>query len=95
MDILHLTTSALNQVSVLGVGGLDISNLRSFMSGDGIYVLGVVGACFIFNYWKAGDILKIAGVLIIYSIIAIMMKGSQMLSFLSGILEWFGINSGL
>lgn len=74
---------------------MDISNLRSFMSGDAIYVLGVVGAAFIFNYWKSGDILKIAGVLIIYSVIAIMLKGSQMLNFLSGILEWFGINSGL
>lgn len=94
MDILNLSTSALKMASVIGAG-LDISNLRSFMGGDGIYVLGVVGAGFIFKYWKSGDILKIAGVLIIYSIIAIMMKGSQMLSFLSGILEWFGINSGL
>lgn len=74
---------------------MDISNLRSFMSGDAIYVLGLVGAAFIFKYWKSGDILKIVGVLIIYSIIAIMLKGSQMLNFLSGILEWFGINSGL
>ncbi|WP_431770635.1 hypothetical protein [Streptococcus gallolyticus] len=95
MDILNLSTSALKMAPVIGAGGLDISNLRSFMSGDGIYVLGVIGGAFVFKYWKSGDILKIAGVLIIYSIIAIMMKGSQMLSFLSGILEWFGINSGL
>ena len=95
MDILNLSMSALKLAPVIGTGGLDISNLRSFMSGDGIYVLGVIGGAFILKYWKSGDVLKIVGVLIIYSIIAIMMKGSQMLSFLSSILEWFGINSGL
>lgn len=93
MDLLNL--SMLNAFVFNTLGAVDISNLRSFMSGDAIYVLGVVGAAFIFNYWRSGNILKIAGVLIIYSIIAIMMKGSQMLNFLSGILEWFGINSGL
>ncbi|WP_277290832.1 hypothetical protein [Streptococcus orisratti] len=90
MDILNSTS-----MSVVGATtGVDISNLRSFMSGDGIYVLGVVGAFFIFKYWKSGEIFKIFTVLIIYAIIAIMLKGSEMLDYLSGILNWFGIGSG-
>ena len=74
---------------------MDISNLRSFMSGDAIYLLSVFGGFFIIKYWKSGEMLKIFTTLIIYAIIAVMLKGTQMLNFLSGILEWFGINSGL
>ena len=74
---------------------MDISNLRSFMSGDAIYLLSVVGAFFIIKYWKSSEMIKIFTTLIIYAIIAVMLKGTQMLNFLSGILEWFGINSGL
>ncbi|SEP71540.1 hypothetical protein SAMN05216416_0712 [Streptococcus equinus] len=74
---------------------MDISNLRSFMSGDAIYLLSVVGAFFIIKYWKSGEMVKIGTTLIIYAIIAVMLKGTQMLNFLSGILNWFGINSGL
>ena len=74
---------------------MDISNLRSFMSGDDIYVIGVLAAILVGKFWKDGNIVKIFGVLMIYAIIAILLKGTQMLNFLSGILEWFGINSGL
>ncbi|HGD3704303.1 hypothetical protein [Streptococcus agalactiae] len=74
---------------------MDISNLRSFMSGDAIYLLSVFGGFFIIKYWKSGEMIKIFTTLIIYAIIAVMLKGTQMLNFLSGILEWFGINSGL
>lgn len=74
---------------------MDISNLRSFMSGDAIYVIGVLAAILVGKFWKDGNIVKIFGVLMIYAIIAILLKGTQMLNFLSGILEWFGINSGL
>lgn len=74
---------------------MDISNLRSFMSGDAIYLLSFVCGGFIFKYWKSGEVLKIFTTLIIYAIIAVLLKGNQMLSFLSGILKWFGIDSGL
>ena len=74
---------------------MDISNLRSFMSGDAIYLLSVVCGFFIIKYWKSGEMIKIFPTLIIYAIIAVLLKGTQMLNFLSGILEWFGINSGL
>ena len=74
---------------------MDISNLRSFMSGDAIYLLSVVCGGFIFKYWKSGEMIKIFTTLIIYAVIAVLFKGTQMLNFLSGILEWFGINSGL
>lgn len=74
---------------------MDISNLRSFMSGDAIYVIGVLAAILVGKFWKDGNIVKIFGVLMIYAIIAILLKGTQMLNFLSGILEWFDINSGL
>ncbi|MCY7177378.1 hypothetical protein [Streptococcus gallolyticus] len=94
MDILNLSTSAFEMAPVIGAG-VDISNLRSFMSGDAIYVIGVVAAIFIAKFWKDGSIVKIFGILMIYAIIAILLKGTQMLNFLSGILEWFGINSGL
>ena len=73
---------------------MDISNLRSFMSGDAIYLLSVVCGLFVFNYWKAGEMLKIFTTLIIYAIIAVLLKGNEMLHFLSGILKWFGIDVG-
>ena len=92
MDMLNLSLSVLTPV--LGAG-IDISNLRSFMSGDAVYVISVIAAIFVGKYWKDGNIVKIFGVLVIYAIIAILLKGTQMLNFLSGILEWFGINSGL
>lgn len=74
---------------------MDISNLRSFMSGDAIYLLSFVCGGLIFKYWKSSEMLKIFTTLIIYAIIAVLLKGNQMLSFLSGILKWFGIDSGL
>ena len=74
---------------------MDISNLRSFMSGDAIYLLSVVCGFFVIKHWKSGEMIKIFTTLIIYAVIAVLFKGTQMLNFLSGILEWFGINSGL
>ena len=44
---------------------MDISNLRSFMSGDAIYLLSVFGGFFIIKYWKSGEMLKIFTTLII------------------------------
>lgn len=74
---------------------MDITNLKNFASGDAIYLISFIGACFIITYWKKGDFVKIAGVLVVYAIVAVMLKGQAMLSFLGGFLKWFGIDSGL
>lgn len=70
---------------------VDISNFKTFMGGDAIYVIGVICAFFIYSYWKNGDLQKIAVTLVVYAIIAVLLKGSALLGFLKSILEWFGI----
>ncbi|HEP2676605.1 TPA: hypothetical protein VCH52_001712 [Streptococcus pyogenes] len=73
---------------------VDVSNLRNFMGGDGIYVLSVVAACFVLKFWKDGAFGKMLISLTFYAIAASLMKGSALLSALSWFLSLFGINTG-
>ena len=92
MDIVNLSTTILKAPVI--ASAVDISGLRSFMSGDAVYVIGVVAAAFAIKLFKDGSIVKMAGLLVFYVIIAALLKGTALLSWLSGILEWFGINTG-
>ncbi|ESR10137.1 hypothetical protein DIX60_01390 [Streptococcus iniae] len=81
--------------SVLLVGGPNASGLKEFFQGDGIYIISVIAVIIMIKNWKEANWLKVLSTLAIYAIIVSMLKGQQILSFLGGMLRWFGIETGL
>ncbi|HEN0407605.1 TPA: hypothetical protein U5Y67_000096 [Streptococcus agalactiae] len=81
--------------SVLLVGGPNVSGLKQFFQGDGIYLISVIAVFIIIKNWKEANWLKVGSTLAIYAIIVSILKGQQILSFLGGMLRWFGIETGL
>lgn len=75
--------------------GPNVNGLKSFFQGDAIYVISVVCGLIIAKNWKEANWLKIGSVLVVYAIVVSLFKGQQLLSFLGGILRWFGIETGL
>lgn len=73
---------------------MDFSNLHSFLSGDAIIAVSAIAAAFVAKFWKDGSFGRIFQVLIVYAIIASLMKGSALLSTLSAVLHPFGIDVG-
>ncbi|VDC43515.1 hypothetical protein FMV2238Y02_20200 [Streptococcus canis] len=84
-----------NVNSVLLTGGPNATGLKQFFQGDGIYIMSVIAVFLIIKNWKEADWLKVGSTLAIYAIIVSMLKGQQILSFLGGMLRWFGIETGL
>ncbi|HGD0635132.1 TPA: hypothetical protein ACG7CC_000868 [Streptococcus agalactiae] len=81
--------------SVILAGGLNVSGLKQFFQGDGIYLISVIAVFIIIKNWKEANWLKVFSTLAIYAIIVSMLKGQQILSFLGGMLRWFGVETGL
>ncbi|MDV5976895.1 UNVERIFIED_CONTAM: hypothetical protein KB581_05560 [Streptococcus canis] len=84
-----------NVNSVLLTGGPNATGLKQFFQGDGIYIMSVIAVFLIIKNWKEANWLKVGSTLAIYAIIVSMLKGQQILSFLGGMLRWFGIETGL
>lgn len=81
--------------SVFLAGGPNVTGLKQFFQGDGIYVISVIAVFLIIKNWKDANWLKVFSTLAIYAIIVSILKGQQILSFLGGLLRWFGIETGL
>ncbi|EHJ56235.1 hypothetical protein HMPREF9318_01819 [Streptococcus urinalis FB127-CNA-2] len=70
--------------SVILAGGPNVSGLKQFFQGDGIYLISVIAVFIIAKNWKEANWLKVFSTLAIYAIIVSMLKGQQILSFLGG-----------
>ncbi|MGT2722315.1 hypothetical protein [Streptococcus porcinus] len=81
--------------NILLVSGPNVTGLKSFFQGDGIYLISVVVAIYVIRSFKEANWLKIGSVLAMYAIVVSLLKGQQILSFLGGLLRWFGIETGL
>lgn len=81
-------------VGIVGAGP-NVSGLKQFFQGDGIYVLSVICALIIAKNWKEANWLKLFSTLAFYAIVVSLLKGQEILSFMGGILRWFGIETGL
>lgn len=81
--------------SVLLASGPNVTGLKQFFQGDGIYLISVIAVFLIIKNWKDANWLKVFSTLAIYAIIVSILKGQQILSFLGGLLRWFGIETGL
>ncbi|HEN0586103.1 TPA: hypothetical protein ACJRZ2_001434 [Streptococcus agalactiae] len=81
--------------NILLVSGPNVTGLKSFFQGDGIYLISVVVAIYVIRSFKEANWLKIGSVLAMYAIVVSLLKGQQILSFLGGMLRWFGIETGL
>lgn len=68
--------------SVILAGGPNVSGLKQFFQGDGIYLISVIAVFIIIKNWKEANWLKVFSTLAIYAIIVSMLKGQQILSFL-------------
>lgn len=76
------------------LAALDLSNLHNFAGGDGVFVIGICAAGFIIKFWRDGSIGKIVIILVVYALVAALLKGQALLQWLSGLLNLFGINTG-
>ncbi|MGT2888371.1 hypothetical protein N1495_01295 [Streptococcus didelphis] len=88
MDLVRMNSIAL-------ASGPDVSGLKQFFQGDGIYLISVICAFMVIKSWKNADWLKVGSILAIYAIVVSLFKGQQILSFVGGLLRWFGIETGL
>ncbi|HFT2926296.1 TPA: hypothetical protein ACHV0K_001760 [Streptococcus pyogenes] len=89
-----MKVSKVAQVVLTG-GGSNVSGLKQFFQGDGIYLISVICAFLVIKNWKNADWLKVGSVLSIYAIVVSLFKGQEILAFLGGMLRWFGIETGL
>ncbi|KKF45211.1 MULTISPECIES: hypothetical protein [Streptococcus] len=88
MNLVELNTLAL-------ASGPNVAGLKTFFQGDGIYLISVIVAIYVIKSFKDANWLKIGSVLAMYAIVVSLLKGQQILSFLGGLLRWFGVETGL
>ncbi|KLJ82601.1 hypothetical protein WA99_01455 [Streptococcus agalactiae] len=88
MNLVELNTLAL-------ASGPNVTGLKTFFQGDGIYLISVIVAIYVIKSFKDANWLKIGSVLAMYAIVVSLLKGQQILSFLGGMLRWFGVETGL
>ncbi|HEN0128872.1 TPA: hypothetical protein U3Q82_001161 [Streptococcus agalactiae] len=81
--------------NIVLVSGPNVTGLKSFFQGDGIYLISVVVAIYVIRSFKEANWLRIGSVLAMYAIVVSLLKGQQVLAFLGGMLRWFGIETGL
>ncbi|EPV86453.1 TPA: hypothetical protein U3J84_001791 [Streptococcus agalactiae] len=81
--------------SIVLASGPNVVGLKTFFQGDGIYLISVIVAIYVIKSFKDANWLKIGSVLAMYAIVVSLLKGQQILSFLGGLLRWFGIETGL
>ncbi|HEN0625038.1 TPA: hypothetical protein U3Q60_000597 [Streptococcus agalactiae] len=88
MNLVELNTLVL-------ASGPNVTGLKTFFQGDGIYLISVIVAIYVIKSFKDANWLKIGSVLAMYAIVVSLLKGQQILSFLGGMLRWFGVETGL
>lgn len=71
---------------------MSFANLGSFMSNEFPILVGAVFCFFAFKCWKSQDWVKFAGSLVFAAVIIAVAKGSDIWSFVNGILKFFGLN---
>ncbi|WP_157456417.1 hypothetical protein [Carnobacterium maltaromaticum] len=71
---------------------MNFADLGSFMSNDFPILVGALFCFFALKAWKGQDWLKFAGSLVFAAVIIGVAKGSDIWSFVNGILKWFGLN---
>lgn len=76
-------------------GAPEISGLKAFLQGDGIYLISAAAALLIIYNWKQAKWGAIISTLVIYAIVVSLLKGQEILKLISGILKWFGIDVGV
>lgn len=81
--------------SIVLASGPNVAGLKNFFQGDRIYLISVIVAIYVIKSFKDANWLKIGSVLAMYAIVVSLLKGQQILSFLGGLLRWFGIETGL
>ncbi|MCK1197145.1 hypothetical protein ACXZ80_10690 [Streptococcus agalactiae] len=81
--------------SIVLESGPNVVGLKNFFQGDGIYLISVIVAIYVIKSFKDANWLKIGSILAMYAIVVSLLKGQQILSFLGGLLRWFGIETGL
>ncbi|MTB57726.1 hypothetical protein [Streptococcus uberis] len=81
--------------SIVLASGPNVVGLKNFFQGDGIYLISVIVAIYVIKSFKDANWLKIGSILAMYAIVVSLLKGQQILSFLGGLLRWFGIETGL
>lgn len=82
-------------LNTVAVAGPNVTGLKDFVQGDGIYIVSVVCAFIIIKTWREAQWIKVFSTLFIYAIIVSLLKGEQLLSVMGGVLKWFGIETGL
>ena len=70
-------------------------NLRTFLQGDGIWILTTIAVLLAIKAWRNSSWLQLFSVVGFYAIIVSIAKGQDILKVVGWFLRLFGIDSGL
>ena len=74
---------------------MNTDNLRTFLQGDGIWILTAIAVLLVINAWRNSSWLQLFSVVGFYAVIVSITKGQDILKVVGWFLRLFGIDSGL
>ena len=74
---------------------MNTNNLRTFLQGDGIWILTAIAVLLAIKAWRNSSWLQLFSVVCFYAVIVSIAKGQDILKAVGWFLRLFGIESGL
>lgn len=74
---------------------MNTDNLRTFLQGDGIWILTAIAVILALRAWRNSSWIQLFSVIGFYGIIVSIVKGQEILKTLGWFLRLFGIETGL
>ena len=74
---------------------MNTNNLRTFLQGDGLWILTAIAVLLAIKAWRNSSCLQLFSVVGFYAVIVSIAKGQDILKAVGWFLRLFGIESGL
>ena len=74
---------------------MNTDNLRTFLQGDGIWILTAIAVLLAFKAWRNSSWIQLFSEVGFYAVIVSIAKGQEILKVVGWFLRLFGIDSGL
>lgn len=74
---------------------MNTDNLRAFMQGDAVWILGAIAVLLAIKAWKNSSWIQLFSIIGFYAVIVGLTKGQEILKPVGWFLRLFGIETGL
>ena len=74
---------------------MNTGNLRTFLQGDAVWILGAIAVLLAIKAWRNSSWIQLLSVLRFYAVIVSLTKGQDILKAFGWFLRLFGIETGL